>query len=111
MIWSILILITIPVIWLLLVEFGNGFGFVVAPSLIVAILAYRMHVNRLAQKTKEISEASRIHLATVEALATAIDARDQVGVGHVGRTQIYAVGIGRLLRLSESDINALRTAA
>ncbi|MEO6656527.1 MAG: diguanylate cyclase [Pyrinomonadaceae bacterium] len=110
-IWSVLILIAIPVIWLLLFEFGNGFGFVVVPSLVVAILAYRMHVSRLAQKTKEISEASRVHLATVEALATAIDARDQVGVGHVRRIQIYAVGMGRLLGLSENDINALRTGA
>ncbi len=65
----------------------------------------------LDQKTRQISEASRIHLATVEALATAIDARDQVGLGHVQRTQIYAIGIGELLGLSEADINALRTGA
>ena len=68
-------------------------------------------VERLEQKTAEITEASRIHLATVEALATAIDARDQVGVGHVRRTQIYAVGIGELLELCDSEIQALRTGA
>ena len=62
-------------------------------------------------KTKEITEASRVHLATVEALATAIDARDQVGVGHVRRTQIYAVGLGRILGLTEKEIDALRTGA
>lgn len=81
------------------------------PALIVGFFAYRIFVDRLKLKTKEITEASRIHLATVEALATAIDARDQVGVGHVRRTQIYAVGIGEVLGLSDDEIKALRTGA
>jgi putative nucleotidyltransferase with HDIG domain len=42
---------------------------------------------------------------------TAIDARDQVGVGHVRRTQIFAVGIGECLGLSEAEIQALRAGA
>ncbi len=104
-------LIAAPVLWLLLTHFGFELVFVIAPVVIVAALAYRIHVRRLEQITKEISEASRIHLATVEALATAIDARDQVGKGHVRRTQIYAVGIGQVLGLPDSDINALRTGA
>ncbi len=76
-----------------------------------SVVAYRIHVKSLEQKTKQITEFSRVHLATVEALATAIDARDQVGLGHVRRTQIYAVGIGKILGLPESEINALRTGA
>jgi diguanylate cyclase (GGDEF)-like protein/putative nucleotidyltransferase with HDIG domain len=34
-----------------------------------------------------------------------------MGLGHVRRTQIFAVGIGELLGLSESEISALRTGA
>lgn len=93
------------------VHFGLAFGLVLLPLTIIGHLAYRIHIHRLEQKTREISEASRIHMATVEALATAIDARDQVGMGHVRRTQIYAIGIGRNLGLSEDEINALRTGA
>jgi diguanylate cyclase (GGDEF)-like protein/putative nucleotidyltransferase with HDIG domain len=93
------------------VYFGIAFGVVLLPVSIIAHLAYRIHRRSLAQKTREISEASRIHLATVEALATAIDARDQVGIGHVRRTQIYAIGIGKILGLSENEIDALRTGA
>ena len=92
-------------------SFGIGFGLFVLPLIIVAHLAYKIHLRRLAQKTKEIREASRIHLATVEALATAIDARDQVGIGHVKRTQIYAVGIGEIIGLCETDLQALNTGA
>ena len=85
-------------------------GFLLALS-ITAYVAYRIHVRSLEGKTTEVMEASRIHLATVEALATAIDARDQLGVGHVRRIQIYAVGMGRLLELSDAEIDALRTGA
>lgn len=96
---------------LIFLVFGWSFSFVILPLVLVGQLAYRLHVARLDQKTKEIMEASRVHLATVEALATAIDARDQVGIGHVRRTQIYAVGIGELLDLSDSDLHALNTGA
>jgi diguanylate cyclase (GGDEF)-like protein/putative nucleotidyltransferase with HDIG domain len=92
-------------------RFGIEFGLVIAPIAILANLAYSIHTKRLDQKTRQISQASRIHLATVEALATAIDARDQVGLGHVQRTQIYAIGLGELLGLGEAEINALRTGA
>ena len=88
-----------------------GIALMSVPSFAVGYLGYKKFVERLEQKTAEITEASRIHLATVEALATAIDARDQVGVGHVRRTQIYAVGIGELLELSDNEIQALRTGA
>ena len=109
--WCASLLLAASVFWLLLSYFGTGLAFVLLPLTVAAFVAYRMHLSRLAQKTREISEASRVHLATVEALATAIDARDQVGVGHVRRTQIYAVGLGRLLGLSEKEIDALRTGA
>jgi diguanylate cyclase (GGDEF)-like protein/putative nucleotidyltransferase with HDIG domain len=92
-------------------KFGIGFGLVLLPVAVLGDLGYAVHLRRLASKTHEISEASRIHLATVEALATAIDARDQLGGGHVRRTQIFAVGLGRLLGLSEAETSALRTAA
>ncbi|MEO8572844.1 MAG: diguanylate cyclase [Pyrinomonadaceae bacterium] len=92
-------------------HFGIEFGLVIIPVAIFGHLSYRIHLRRLEQKTKLITEASRIHLATVEALATAIDARDQMGIGHVRRTQIYAVGLGNILGLGEDEINALRTGA
>ncbi|MFZ1701644.1 MAG: diguanylate cyclase [Pyrinomonadaceae bacterium] len=98
-------------VWWLLGYFGKDLIFILLPIIIFAVVTHRVYRHRLAQKTSEIFEASRVHLATVEALATAIDARDQVGAGHVRRTQIYAVGLGNLLGLPEREINALRTGA
>ncbi len=98
-------------LYFVFLHFGIEFGLVIVPIAVIGNLAYKVHTRRLAQKTRQISDASRIHLATVEALATAIDARDQVGIGHVRRTQIYAIGIGEILELSDDEINALRTGA
>ncbi len=66
---------------------------------------------RLSTKTRETEELSRIHFATAEALATAIDAKDQTTHCHVRRVQIYATGIGKVLKLSKVEIAALRAGA
>lgn len=92
-------------------HFGIELGLILLPIAIFGNIANRIHHRMLEQKTKEISEASRLHLATVEALASAIDARDQAGAGHIRRSQIFAVGLGKTLGLPEEDINALRAAS
>ncbi len=66
---------------------------------------------RLSAKTQETAEISRVHLATAEALATAIDAKDQTTHCHVRRMQIYAAGLGEVLGLSKTDIEALKAGA
>jgi len=94
-----------------LIHFGFEFIYVLLTATVAGVVALAIHRRTLDQQTRLITEASRMHLATVEALATAIDARDQVGMGHVRRTQIYAVGLGDVLGLDGNDINALRTGA
>jgi len=66
---------------------------------------------RVLSKTKEIEALSRLHLATAEALATAIDAKDQTTHCHVRRVQIYAAGMGEVFGLSENEIAALKAGA
>ena len=66
---------------------------------------------RLSAKTRETEELSRIHFATAEALATAIDAKDQTTHCHVRRVQIYAAGMGEVLGLSNAEIAALKAGA
>ncbi len=67
--------------------------------------------SRLSAKTRETEELSRIHFATAEALATAIDAKDQTTHCHVRRVQIYAAGLGKVLGLSQAEIAALKAGA
>ncbi len=90
-----------------------GFLYVVfgIPVIAVTYATYKTYFERVNEKTREASEMSRIHLATVEALATAIDAKDQTTHCHVRRVQIYAAGMGKVFGLSDSEIQALKAGA
>lgn len=66
---------------------------------------------RLRAKSEETEELSRLHFATAEALATAIDAKDQTTHCHVRRVQIYAAGLGEVLGLCKDEIAALKAGA
>ena len=74
-------------------------------------LIYRTSFERLEVKTREAEALGRLHLATAEALATAIDAKDQTTHGHVRRVQIYAAGLGTVPDLSKAEIAALKAGA
>lgn len=80
-------------------------------SILATYLIYRSARARLQSKTSEIEALSELHLATAEALATAIDAKDQTSHCHVRRVQIYAAGMGEVFGLSPEEIAALKAGA
>ncbi len=109
---SLLIMATLALLTALSVlQLFHASLILIAMLLCLAFIGYRMHIKSVEQQTRRLTEFNRVHMATVEALATAIDARDQVDIGHVRRTQIYSVRLGEILGLSEDEINALRTGA
>ena len=56
-------------------------------------------------------QTSDLHLATIEALARAIDAKDQTTQMHIRRVQVYASGLARKLALPDAEIQGIKTAA
>ena len=80
-------------------------------SILATYLIYRSARSRLQSKTLEIEALSQLHLATAEALATAIDAKDQTTHCHVRRVQIYAAGMGEVFGLGADEIAALKAGA
>ena len=52
-----------------------------------------------------------LHLATIEALALAIDAKDQTSQSHIRRVQLYAASVARALGMSDNDVQGVKTAA
>ena len=85
--------------------------YLVPISIVATYLIYRSARSRLQSKTNEIEALSQLHLATAEALATAIDAKDQTTHCHVRRVQIYAAGMGEVFGLSTNEIAALKAGA
>jgi diguanylate cyclase (GGDEF)-like protein/putative nucleotidyltransferase with HDIG domain len=80
-------------------------------SILATYLIYLSARSRVQSKTNEIEALSQLHLATAEALATAIDAKDQTTHCHVRRVQIYAAGMGEVFGLSRDEIAALKAGA
>ncbi len=83
----------------------------IVPMMAASFAACRMYFTKVETATNDLAEVNRLHFATVEALATAIDAKDQVTHEHVRRVQIYAEGVGRIFNLPEAEIEALRAGA
>ncbi|HEX8118870.1 MAG TPA: diguanylate cyclase [Pyrinomonadaceae bacterium] len=69
-------------------------------------------VRRADEERLSLAEsAAELNLRAVESLAIAIDAKAQTTHGHVRRTQTYAVELGRLLNVSEGELEALKAGA
>lgn len=71
---------------------------------------YKVYMSRL-EVQRHIQDSADLHLATIEALAGAIDAKDQLTNSHIQRVQIYATGLAEAIGLSASDVKGVRTAA
>jgi len=99
------------VIYSAISRFGFIYVLLSLPVMAITFWSYQIYFEKINTKTREAEDLSHLHLATVEALATAIDAKDQTSHCHVRRVQIYTDGLGRLMGLSDSDLAALRAGA
>jgi putative nucleotidyltransferase with HDIG domain len=79
-----------------------------APILIAIHFGHRQYRNNMHQRIELLEKA---HRETIEALAVAINAKDEVTHEHVLRVQIYAAGVARLLGCDEAEIEALKAGA
>lgn len=86
------------------------------PLIVLAVIcliysSYRLYFERLRDERRHASELADLHLRTIEALAVAIEARDEAIHDHLRRVQVYAVEVARELGAAEDDMRALRAAA
>ncbi len=73
--------------------------------------AYKVYLGRVEDERRHTQEMADLHLATIEALALAIDAKDQTSQLHIRRVQLYAAALARGLGMSENEIQGVKTAA
>src|SRR5262245_14368833 len=79
-----------------------------ALSLYMSYWGYRRWSSR---KRRVIADPSHVYLATIEALARAIDAKDQTAQTHIRRLQFYAGNLARALGLTDGEVLSIETAA
>jgi diguanylate cyclase (GGDEF)-like protein/putative nucleotidyltransferase with HDIG domain len=73
--------------------------------------SYKVYLGRVEDERRHTQEMADLHLATIEALALAIDAKDQTSQLHIRRVQLYAAALARGLGMSENEIQGVKTAA
>lgn len=73
--------------------------------------SYLVYMERLAYQRKHSVEVAKLHLRTIEALALAIEAKDQTTHDHLQRVRVYAVEVAKELQISAPELEALQAAA
>ena len=96
---------------------GPGYAFikvigVLLPLLLISYLTLKTALGRVEDANQHLAELNRLYLSTIETLAMAIDAKDQITHGHIRRVQIFAVGLAKAMGVDESaQIKAVEAAA
>jgi putative nucleotidyltransferase with HDIG domain len=85
---------------------------VVVPLVVISWLTFKSSMARVEDANQHLVQLNRLYLSTVETLAMAIDAKDQITHGHIRRVQVYARGLAEGLRLTDpSTLQAIDAAA
>jgi putative nucleotidyltransferase with HDIG domain len=84
----------------------------ILPLLFVLYMTYRTSMARVEDANRHLQQVNALYLSTIETLAMAIDAKDQVTHGHIRRVQAYATGLARALGVREdATLHAVEAAS
>lgn len=86
--------------------------FLIPPLFLVFYFTLRASFGRLEDAKGHVATLNRLYLSTVETLATAIDAKDEVTHSHIRRVQAGAVALAREVGVTdERMLQAIEAAA
>jgi putative nucleotidyltransferase with HDIG domain len=85
---------------------------VILPLLVTSYLTYRTSLGRLQDAQHHVDQLNAMYMSTIEALAMAVDAKDQITHGHIRRVQVYALELATRLGVSDGhQLKAIEAAA
>jgi putative nucleotidyltransferase with HDIG domain len=97
---------------LLIQRMSLGAIAVVLPLVGIFYLTLRSSFGRVEDAQRHLGDLDRLYLSTIETLAMAIDAKDDVTHSHVRRVQAYSIGLAKALGVDdEQSIKAIKAAA
>jgi putative nucleotidyltransferase with HDIG domain len=76
----------------------------ILPSLLISYLTLRSTFGRLEDAKQHVAQLNRLLFSTVETLATAIDAKDEVTHDHVRRVQQGTLALARELGVTDPEL-------
>ncbi len=83
----------------------------VLPPIYLMYRSYRLYLGKLETEKRHAERVSNLHLRTIEALALAIEAKDETTGEHLQRVRVYAMELAKELGLNEDETEALRAAS
>ncbi|PYX51267.1 MAG: hypothetical protein DMG79_03585 [Acidobacteria bacterium] len=83
----------------------------VLPPIYLMYRSYRLYLGKLETEKQHAEQVSSLHLRTIEALALAIEAKDENTGEHLHRVRIYAMEIAKEMGLTEDETEALKAAS
>src|SRR6185295_13966658 len=89
----------------------SGWLALLAVPLYLVFRSYHTVVARLREEQDQTRHAMEVQLATIEALALAIEAKAGCTPEHIRSIQQYAAMLAEASHLSDADVQAVRTAA
>lgn len=85
---------------------------IIVPLVVISYLTYKTALGRVEDALTHVDQVNKLYLSTIETLATAIDAKDQVTHGHIRRVQRFAVGLAKKIGVHDKlQLQALEAAA
>lgn len=82
------------------------------PLPVILYVAFRHSLGRAQDQINHLGNVNRVYVAAIEALALAVDAKDQVTHDHTRRVQESAVRLARALSVADDgEIQAIQAAA
>jgi len=81
------------------------------PAIYLIYRSYRLYLGKLEDEKRHVEEMANLHLRTIEALALAIEAKDQTTHDHLQRVRVYAIEVAKELGVKDADLEALHAAA
>src|SRR5262245_20733389 len=90
---------------------GYWMALLTAAPVYLIYRTYKVYMGRIQDQQRHVRQVSDLHLATIEALALAIDAKDQTAQSHIRRVQVYAAGLAKALGMTDNEIQGVKTAA
>jgi diguanylate cyclase (GGDEF)-like protein/putative nucleotidyltransferase with HDIG domain len=92
-------------------EFNWETSLLFIPAMYIIYRSYRLYLGKLEDEKRHVEEIANLHLRTIEALALAIEAKDQTTHEHLQRVRIYAIEVAKELGMKGTDLEALHAAA
>jgi putative nucleotidyltransferase with HDIG domain len=109
------ILASVPLVLWQLVDPNPGMVTIlvlVVPLPILLYKTFRHSLGRAQDQFNHLEQVNRVYIAVIEALAQAVDTKDQVTSDHIRRVQTEAVRLARALGItSDEELQAITAAA